>query len=92
MSFNINDLDLSDPYRRRHDFSVKSDHHAHDTRSAALGFDFCENPSLFRKPALKPKIVPTSSFWAPKTWRPKFNPALEPTAQLARQKLKEISE
>lgn len=79
MSFNVNSMDRECPYRRLPDFSVKSDYHAHDTRAAALGFDFCENPTLFRKPALQPKIVHTSSFWAPKTWKTKKDPVIEAT-------------
>ncbi len=43
----------------------------------------------FRK-SIRIPPTPTSSFWAPKTWKPKFDPALEPTASLSRQKLKEI--
>lgn len=83
-------MDRECPYGRRHDFSVKNDYTVHDTRSLGLGFDFCEHPSFFRKPVLRPQIVHTTSFWAPKTWRPKFDPALEHLAQPSRQKLREL--
>ncbi len=67
MNNNINDLDPLDPYRRRFDFRPLP-YSGHDTRSGALGFDFCENPSLFRKPSLPTPPIHTSSFWAPKVW------------------------